>query len=143
MDSAKRSQRTCILASDFSLYSSSSMEGAGQHKELPEIRLIHLKLRLSPSGSFCIRLPVWGVNDLAEVRIMFFATCCPLSYNGPSARPILLAHQHAQTQNLKPIYTTPYLLNIVGIIAYKKLARSVSASVFRCYRFSLLTLVCE
>ena len=36
------------------LYSNSSMQGAGQHEEFPEIRLTHAKLRLSPSGWFGI-----------------------------------------------------------------------------------------
>ena len=36
-----------------------------------------------PDGFACL-----GLNDLAKVRITFFATCHPLSYYGPSARPI-------------------------------------------------------
>ena len=40
------------------------------------------------SGWFCIRLPAWGLSDLAEVRIMIFSTCCTLSYYGPSVRPV-------------------------------------------------------
>ena len=70
------------------LYSNSSMQGAGRHKEFPAIRLTHAKLRLSLSGWFCIRLPAKGLNNLAEVRIMLFATCLPLSDYGISVRPV-------------------------------------------------------
>ena len=57
----------------------SSMQGAGRDEEVPEIRLNHAKLKLSLSGWFCVRLPALVLNDLAEVRITFFATCRPLS----------------------------------------------------------------
>ena len=41
-----------------------------------------------------------GLNDLAEVRITFFATCHPLSYYGPSVKPVnTSASVHSNTES--------------------------------------------
>ena len=68
------------------LYSNSSMQGAGDMKSFLKNttyprEVMAEAVRMVSSTTTCLRL-----NDRAEVRIMFFATCRPLSYYGPSAR---------------------------------------------------------
>ena len=54
------------------LYSNSSMQATGRHKEFPEIRLYEVTVvavRIVLHTSTCL-----GLNNLAEVRITFLVT---------------------------------------------------------------------
>ena len=112
------------------LYSNSSMQGAGGTKSFLKNTTYPREVtaeavRMALGTTTCL-----GLNDPAEVRIMFFTTCRPLSYYGPSARFVntkTSACSNPESDTEINCFTIPCLL---GIIAYKKLARGTSASVF-------------